>query len=404
MVVGVVPTVLAQEDGYGYYLGVEPTLADTWRIDGLSAAGQSRLSAWLSGITSIVGGRNVQIAITPGDFTWDNGTGTGLDWGDTGSTAPNAPNTFELDNFYDFQIYGSADVSGVIDAVSFHIHQDTGNLHIRILTYPVTTPTNVELDVYLQRIDSSSQYPIGSASFVVQPEEPPVVPPPIITQPEWQPDWPTSDPRDNEDGGEVGRVIRGATTTAATTPAVATPTAITAASIQNLVQQALQAAAAGQTPAVQLTNPTSVTLAQMQSFAATAGRAITINADTLLLGSNTVDVRVAVNPALVTGDLNLSASTTSPQALQTSQIFQTHFGGAKTTVSLGQQGSFGMEVRLATRLNPDLDVNNLHFYAFNSAANTFTRFTPTTTWADPHGFFHFTTSLAGDIVISNTQF
>ena len=69
-------------------------------------------------------------------------------------------------------------------------------------------------------------------------------------------------------------------------------------------------------------------------------------------------------------------------------------------VGLGQQGSFGQEVRVAARLVPNLNTENLYFYAYNSTANTFRPIPAPNYRVDANGFIHFTTSLGGDIIIS----
>ena len=170
-----------------------------------------------------------------------------------------------------------------------------------------------------------------------------------------------------------------------------------------MVQNAIQNAADGATPAIRLVNPGNVSLATMQAAAGAAGGSpIRFNGDSLLGAA--IDVRVIVNPTLATKDVDLSASMTSPTAVSVRNLFERHFGSPITVISLGQQGDFGMEVRIAARINPELDVENLYFYSFSRETNTFRRFAPDTVRMDANGFLHFNTTLAGDIIISNTRF
>jgi len=143
-----------------------------------------------------------------------------------------------------------------------------------------------------------------------------------------------------------------------------------------------------------ITNPGSFTLAQLRAYQTI------INADSLTAGGG-VDVRIILNPANAATSLNLSASTTSANAVSTQKIFQDQFGGTFSVISLGQQGNFGMEVTIAARVSTVLNADNLFFYSFNREANTFRRFTPGSVQMDNNGFLHFTTHFAGDIIISN---
>ena len=144
-----------------------------------------------------------------------------------------------------------------------------------------------------------------------------------------------------------------------------------------------------------VTNPGNFTLAQLRAHQTI------ISADSLTTAGS-VDVRIILSPANAASSLNLSASTTSARAVRTQNRFQNHFGGTFSVISLGQQEDFGMEVTIAARISPALDADNLFFYSFSRESNTFRRFTPSSVWMDDNGFLHFTTTMAGDIVINNT--
>ena len=185
-------------------------------------------------------------------------------------------------------------------------------------------------------------------------------------------------------------------------------TTITAANAQAMVQQAIRAAAGTTTPVVQLRNPGIVSGAVFHLMTNEAqGGAILINADSIApspqnAGVSVLDVRIVLNPAQVVSSLNLSGSTGSPHAVRVQGLFQEHFGGTVSVVSLGQQGDFGgIEVRVVARVSPHLNINNMSFFSYNSATNTFRRFTPREVFLDSSGFLHFTTEYAGDIIITN---
>jgi len=170
-----------------------------------------------------------------------------------------------------------------------------------------------------------------------------------------------------------------------------------------LTQEALQNAPAGTTPTIRLRNPGSVSLEAMQAVTTAAqGRTIRINADNLT-DAGAVDVRIAVNPAVATQSVNLGASTTSQTARSVASLFERHFTGAMMVVSTEQQASFGMEVRIVTRLDSRLNADALRFYRFDRAENVYHNFTPQSVWVDSAGFLHFTTGNAGNIIITNTR-
>ena len=115
-----------------------------------------------------------------------------------------------------------------------------------------------------------------------------------------------------------------------------------------------------------------------------------------------VDVRITLDPALSTQDLNLHASTTNAQAMQTKALFTRFFDNYFSVISFAQQGSFGQEVRIAARVPVPADFNlyNFYFYSYDRQSNTFRRFTSDSLRFDSNEFFHFTTTLGGDIIIS----
>jgi len=211
----------------------------------------------------------------------------------------------------------------------------------------------------------------------------------------------------------TGPVRQGAAATAGTQgtqvavplPAAVPPAAtITPSNATAMAQQAVAAAAAGTVPTVRLTNPAFVQHASMQAIATAAGgNAIRVNADTMMTTATgtAVDVRITLNPALVTGDLNLAASTTTAEPLRIANFFRTHFVGDFTVVHMQQRETFGQTVRIAARLAPNQSRENFVFYTFNREANTFRLITPENVTVCSAGYVHFSTALAGDILISD---
>ena len=152
-----------------------------------------------------------------------------------------------------------------------------------------------------------------------------------------------------------------------------------------------------------LQNPADISLEVMQSMANAAGDIqLSVNADTLLPGGG-FDARLTFNPALATKDVSLSASTASTAAQSVRDLFERHFDGSVSVVSLSHQGDFGMNMRVAIRLDDSLDLDNLHFLIYNRKSNTLSRFTPGFFRVDSNGFLHFDTVVGGDILITNTR-
>ena len=203
-------------------------------------------------------------------------------------------------------------------------------------------------------------------------------------------------------GTAAGTVAPGLRTPPPPPPPTAT-TNITPAAAIALVAQAVRAAEPGTTPSIRITNPGIMNLTTLQAIANEApGRDIALNADSLNLATNQVDVRVRLYPALATTDLFLHASTTSPNAVAVRSMFERNFDRRVSVISFGQQGSFGMDVQVAAAVAVPVgfDLNNLRFYSYNRAENTFQNFTPRGVRVDRNGFLHFTTSTGGYVIIS----
>jgi len=218
---------------------------------------------------------------------------------------------------------------------------------------------------------------------------------------------PVTPPAAGTTAAQPPRVVVPITTLPAAVPsgvaaATAPRTAITTANAATMTQQAIEVAAPGATAIVSVVNQAEIELAAMQAVTAAAGgRAVRINADSRTDAG--LDVRVSLNPAAATRDINLAASTTSARAQRTQALFSRSFEGPMMVISMEQQGNFGTEVRVTTRIDSELDADNLFFYSFDRETNRFTRFTPNTR-VDDNGFLHFNTTLAGCIIISNTRF
>lgn|GEM_PF-2403236 len=151
---------------------------------------------------------------------------------------------------------------------------------------------------------------------------------------------------------------------------------------------------------VKLQNVSDVSLDVLQAMSNTAKNTpLTIHADSTRNG--VVDVRITLDPANATKSINLSASTVNNDAERTNSTFGKFFSNDVMTVCLGQKGSFGMTVKIAAKIAPALNTDNLVFYLYDSATNSYQKIANPKHRTDSNGYVHFSTSQAGNIVISN---
>ncbi|MDL2233363.1 hypothetical protein LJC63_07260 [Ruminococcaceae bacterium OttesenSCG-928-L11] len=212
------------------------------------------------------------------------------------------------------------------------------------------------------------------------------------------------DDDDGSTGGGGGSTGGGSTNTGTTgsgTSTSETAAPVTAAQVNNAIEKAVQSAANGGTATIKLQNVGEISLANLKTIAAASETPTKLQADSLSADGK-IETRITLDPSLATSAINLSASTDSKEAKQTNAIFTKFFANENLSVlSLGQKGSFGQPVAIATKLDiTKLNVETLEFYSYDLATNTYKRIETTYT-VDANGYVHFTTQLAGEIVISD---
>ncbi|MCI8624194.1 MAG: hypothetical protein HFG26_11120 [Provencibacterium sp.] len=123
--------------------------------------------------------------------------------------------------------------------------------------------------------------------------------------------------------------------------------------------------------------------------------------DTIANGA--VQVRVTIhNPAALRQDLKVSGYVTGQSVKRVGDLFEKYFSNAPKVMHLDQAGAWGQEVRIAAKFDlTGMNRNNLVFYSYNQAANTYTQILNPRYLIDANGYVHFTTSLAGDILVSD---
>jgi mRNA-degrading endonuclease HigB of HigAB toxin-antitoxin module len=68
---------------------------------------------------------------------------------------------------------------------------------------------------------------------------------------------------------------------------------------------------------------------------------------------------------------------------------------------LDQTADWGQPVDLAAKVDlTDMDTENLCFYSYDKAGNSYRLIEKSNYWIDAKGYVHFTTEFAGDIIIS----
>lgn len=166
---------------------------------------------------------------------------------------------------------------------------------------------------------------------------------------------------------------------------------------------AASAKAAGQATAVyKVRNIGDVTLEALQATAKEAGMPVAIYADTLTADGKAVDMRVTLDPAQATKNMNLSASKANEKAQKTKAFFGKWFSNKMHVLSMGQTGSYGCNIEIAVLLDMNgFTLERLTYYSYDPATNTYRRVYPTKHWIDTNGYLHLVTDAADSLIISN---
>lgn len=202
---------------------------------------------------------------------------------------------------------------------------------------------------------------------------------------------------DGDDGGG-GSYTSPAPSIPANTPADVTKSQATGAA-KNAAGAAK--ASGSSTATVRLKNPGKIAPDALQAMSATAGISVKFQADSMSEDGKVVDVRITLDPAKADKELSLSASTTSPEARATQNLFESFFANDVRPIHLNQTEAWGQPVEIAAKVDlTDMDVTKLVIYSYDKATNTYRRIEKPAYWMDTNGYLHFTTPYAGDIVIS----
>jgi hypothetical protein len=176
-----------------------------------------------------------------------------------------------------------------------------------------------------------------------------------------------------------------------------------AAAVEEVVDTILDAKRAGEAPVVKYKNISRISRNTMRSMAEAAGNTpVRVHADTTFPDNpRFVDVRVTFDPAKAQKAIDVSASTTSPQANSVRRLLDNYYDNMLKVIEFKQQSDFGMPMEIAVYVGEVENPEDLELYHYDRGANVKTRLTDVDYWIDSRGYIHFITSRAGYIVISD---
>jgi uncharacterized repeat protein (TIGR02543 family) len=120
------------------------------------------------------------------------------------------------------------------------------------------------------------------------------------------------------------------------------------------------------------------------------------------MDASAVQVRVYIkNPTAITSDLLVSGYVKGSEVDRVKALFEKYFSNKVRAIHLDQTGTWGQAAEIAARVDlAGMDVTKLYLYSYDKATNTYRRIEKSAYWVDNNGYLHFTTALAGDIIIS----
>ncbi|MDL2233686.1 carbohydrate-binding domain-containing protein [Ruminococcaceae bacterium OttesenSCG-928-L11] len=126
-----------------------------------------------------------------------------------------------------------------------------------------------------------------------------------------------------------------------------------------------------------------------------------VDFDTLAKGA--VQLRITVkNPGKMTSEMHLSGELTGSAVNARKAFFEKWFKNKVQVIRLDQSDSFGQPVEIVAKVDlTGMSTKQLVFYVYDRATNTYKRIENAAYWIDQNGYLHFTTEVAGDIIISD---
>ena len=191
-----------------------------------------------------------------------------------------------------------------------------------------------------------------------------------------------------------------------TTPVISyTPTT---ASVTKEADKAISSAVKSgeETATVSLKNATTVTADALKKVADAAAKAnvdVLVHADQIV--GNKVVSRFYIDPAKaanLTGSINLTVKVDARDTKAVADAFKKYYSNEIAVISLGQKGAYGMDMRLAVKVDlSKLNADKLVFNVYDSAANTYAPIAAPAYYIDANGYLHFSTPVGGNIIITD---
>lgn len=118
---------------------------------------------------------------------------------------------------------------------------------------------------------------------------------------------------------------------------------------------------------------------------------------------NVVQVQLTFpQPGKLTTDMQVSGYVNGGVVNRPRAFFEKWYRNKLKVIHLAHTGSFGLPVEIAAKADLDgMDTANLFFYSYDNESNGYRLIEKPAYWIDRNGYLHFTTELAGDIIISD---
>lgn len=209
-------------------------------------------------------------------------------------------------------------------------------------------------------------------------------------------------------GSSYGRILNTATSGGSFASRSKNVTENGTVSAAAIVKDAVKAAqiSKGGSAVVRTQNAVSITpdaLRQLAQAGADSKKTVTLHADTIWKGA--VQGRLYVDTAALSGAaqaVGLGVYTDPAKTAPVSRRFNRYYENTMRVVALEQQGSFGVALEIAAKLDlTGLNTESLVFYSYDVKTNTYTRLENTSYWVEANGYLHFRTVLAGSILVTD---
>jgi hypothetical protein len=140
---------------------------------------------------------------------------------------------------------------------------------------------------------------------------------------------------------------------------------------------------------------------EMSSIARKEGKEPWLDVDTMVDGTNRVDIRIGLNTELPQTDLYMAGSTQNTRTALVKTIFERYFSNQIVAIiNLSQKDNFGLTANICVKVPEGIKAEDLHFYSYRYERNSYRVIQDPKAWIDQNHYLHFDTPYAADIVIT----